>query len=875
MIRNIRIQARLLIAFFIISFFTLFAGMIGFASLKSIGDDAVTSIETLAVLNDMYDYNVEADNGIYYMLRFRDTLIKEYLDSITTQRVQDLQSFMEEYIQLQLQFTHIFTPGEMQDMINVLLIYNEAYLPILDEIIRLHRINESEKAISLYERRLDPIYCAIFYDVTNAFDRVFEWTQDIVAENNKSASFNAIFIVFLVIASFVMSVILTLIVTKSISTPLKDLRRTAEKMAKGNLDIDFKGGSGRDEFMNLSTSLNETVRQLKQVQHLRMEAVEIRHEKEKAEAATIAKSRFLAKMSHEIRTPMNAIVGMAELALRENIPPAAYEQVQTIKQAGANLLSIINDLLDFSKIESGKMEIIPANYDFPTLINDVTSIIRTRMLDTSLKFVIDIDDNIPNELFGDEVRIRQVLLNVLSNAVKYTDKGQITLTVRGNTVETQADGVVVNLTIDVADTGRGIKKEDLERLFGEFVQVDQTNNRGIEGTGLGLAITWNLVKAMGGNISVASEYGVGSTFTVKLPQTRGKFDTPALKRSARIFIAPDAKLLIVDDIPTNLKVAAGLMAPYSMQVKTCESGAEAIKMVSEEAFDIVFMDHMMPEMDGIEATMRIRKLGGERFEKLPIIALTANAVSGVKEMFLKYGFNDFLSKPVDTIKLNMALEQWIPAEKKIRTLDIDSLGGNENAVNINIPGIDAQKGVTMSGGTVKSYQQTLAVFSKDGFNKIGQLKTALAGNDLPLYTTYVHALKSAAANVGALHISEAARVLEKAGNDKNRDFINANNKKMLNDLELLLDAINKYLADNTEEQSGEVDLAAVKSNLVKLKMAADGMDIAAINNSVKHLNKFVNAPDIGADIDNILQNTLIGEYDEAVALIDKLLESMG
>ncbi|MCL2182206.1 MAG: ATP-binding protein [Chitinispirillia bacterium] len=873
MIRNIRIQVRLLVSFFAIAFITMLAGLTGFMSLRSIGDDAVKSIAALNVLNDMYDYNVEADNGIYYMLRFRDSLIREYLDNVTAERIGKMQSFMADFIALhQSRFRHIFTPGEEQDMINLLQIYNETYLPILNEIFELHDNGDTERAISLYERRLDPIYCAIYYSVGNAFDKVFESTQETVSSNSAHASASAAFLVMMIFASFIMAVILTLVVTRSISTPLEDIRRTAEKMAHGSLDVDFKSGSGKDEFSNLAASLNETVHQLKQVQQLRMEAVESRHEKEKAEAATIAKSRFLAKMSHEIRTPMNAIVGMAELAMRENIPPAAYDQVQTIKQAGANLLSIINDLLDFSKIESGKLDILPDNYAFSTLINDVTSIIKTRIIDGPLQFIVDVDDNIPNELYGDEVRIRQVLLNILSNAVKYTENGHIRLVARGETVETK-EGVSVNLTISVTDTGKGIRKEDIGKLFGEFVQVDQANNKGIEGTGLGLAITWNLVKAMGGDITVESEYGKGSTFTVTLQQMRGKSDTLALKRGARAFVAPDAKVLVVDDITTNLKVASGLLAPYSMRLTMCESGAAAIKAVSEEVFDLVFMDHMMPGMDGIEATKRIRELGDARFEKLPIVALTANAVSGMKEMFLKYGFNDFLSKPIDTIKLNMLLDQWIPAEKKVEAVDPGNFKGSE-VVDIEIPGINAKNGVATSGGTVKNYLQTLAVFTKDGRKKIDELNKALEGDDLHLYTTYVHALKSAAANIGAYRLSESARVLESAGNEKNREFIRANNKRMLGDLEAILKGIDKYLAENAETQSGDVDINAVKDALAKLNSAIDEMNVSAISEAVKCLKQFTNAKNIGAEVDNILQNAMVGEYDEAAEQAEGLIKAL-
>ncbi|MDR2594483.1 MAG: response regulator [Fibromonadaceae bacterium] len=378
----------------------------------------------------------------------------------------------------------------------------------------------------------------------------------------------------------------------------------------------------------------------------------------KADEANETKSKFLANMSHEIRTPMNAIIGMAELALREYMTSIAKEYILTVKQAGTNLLSIINDILDFSKIESGKLEIIPINYKFSFLINDVVNIIRMMITDSRLRFEINIDSKIPNMLFGDEIRIRQVLLNILGNAVKYTKKGFISFSVNGEII-----GDTILLTMTVADSGIGIRKEDLEKLFDDFVRFDFAVNKDVEGTGLGLAITKNLVKMMNGNISVQSEYGKGSTFTVKLPQKIRyceSFDAIKSDSVTIKFNAPKARILVVDDIDTNLKVAKGLMLPYKMQVDLCLSGIEAIERVKANDYDLVFMDHMMPEMNGIEATKRIRKM----YANLPIIALTVNAVSGAKEMFLSNGFSDFLSKPIDIIKLNSILEKWLPEDKR-------------------------------------------------------------------------------------------------------------------------------------------------------------------------------------------------------------------
>ena len=396
------------------------------------------------------------------------------------------------------------------------------------------------------------------------------------------------------------------------------------------------------------------------------DVTEIETARKKAEQASHAKTNFLANMSHEIRTPMNAIIGMSELSLREEMSSVAKEQTLTIKRASTSLLSILNDILDLSKVESGKLEIVPVNYKFSSLINDVISIIKVRVADSKVEFVVSIDSEIPNALLGDEIRIKQILLNVLSNAVKYTKEGIISFVVVGKKVGEDT----ILLTINVIDTGKGIKQENLDKLFGDFVQLDLAANKGIEGTGLGLAITKSLLKAMDGDINVISEYGKGSIFTITIPQKisshepLGAIDThsnlklisPKSAKNAR-----SARILAVDDIKTNLKVIEGLLSPYKLQIDSCTSGMKAIEAIKTNRYELVFMDHMMPEMDGIEATKRIRDMGNEDlyYKDLPIIALTANAISGAKEMFLESGFNDFLSKPIDITELDAILSRWL------------------------------------------------------------------------------------------------------------------------------------------------------------------------------------------------------------------------
>jgi signal transduction histidine kinase/CheY-like chemotaxis protein/HPt (histidine-containing phosphotransfer) domain-containing protein len=622
----------------------------------------------------------------------------------------------------------------------------------------------------------------------------------------------------------------------------------------------------------------------------------------KAESASKAKSDFLARMSHEIRTPMNAITGMAELLLMGELSYEARGYARDIKQAGNNLVSIINDILDLSKIEAGKLEIIPAKYLLSSLINDTVNIIRTRFREKPIRFFTNIDGNIPNSLIGDEVRLRQILLNLLSNAVKYTEKGHIGLTI---TMDKQDEKQVqVLLRVDVIDTGKGIKPEHKAKIFDEFIRVDMKKNQGIEGTGLGLAITSRLCAAMDGKVSMESEYGKGSVFTVIIPQgiaskepfaaveepekkkvlvyegrtvyaksicwslenmkvpytmvtnqndfaaflyseewyyvfsgyglyekikplmgesnlafCGGKkprlalmveWGTEAYIPNARFMSIPvqslsiantlndkadsqtyfegsnvirhtfpNARLLVVDDIPTNLKVAEGLMSPYNARIDTCLSGAEAIELVKKNKYDLVFMDHMMPEMDGIEATAAIRAWEKEEPSRrqIPIIALTANAVVGMREMFINNGFNDFISKPVDISKMDEILDRWIPREKREEEREKVKEKREERKEEAGegslpiIPNVDTAKGIALLRGSLKAYKNILSMFCKDVDEQMPKLQIMPEADTLPAFIIRTHSLKSVSASIGAQELSSKAAELEAAGKVANLDFI--------------------------------------------------------------------------------------------------------
>ena len=396
--------------------------------------------------------------------------------------------------------------------------------------------------------------------------------------------------------------------------------------------------------------------------------------REQAEAANRSKSNFLANMSHEIRTPMNAIVGMSELLIEESKGRKIQEYAYDIKTAALNLLAIINDILDFSKVEAGKMDLVEDEYSVIEEMQDTINLVKIAAEQKGLQFKINLADNIPGKLYGDAGRIRQVLINILNNAIKFTKEGYIRLDVTGQYVASD----VINLKLVVEDTGIGIKKEDLTAIFESFRQLDMNRNRQCEGTGLGLAITKQLITLMDGDIQVESEYGKGTRFTVHIKQrvidqkTIAETDKPtsASKNKEEEKPAPfnsDYRVLLVDDNAMNRKVANAMLKTYNFKLAEADSGKAAIERIKHMKYDMILMDHMMPEMDGVEATKIIREECGENGKNAIIIALTANAINGAREMYLENGFDDFLSKPFDRKQLQELLEKWVPNGDKTST----------------------------------------------------------------------------------------------------------------------------------------------------------------------------------------------------------------
>ncbi len=676
------------------------------------------------------------------------------------------------------------------------------------------------------------------------------------------------------------------------------------------------------------------------------------------ERAANMKSDFLANMSHEIRTPMNAVIGMAEMALREELPENARQYINEIKVSGKSLLTIINDILDFSKIESGKMDIQPVEYEPMSIINDITNIVMARLGDKEVEFILDVNPDIPHRLLGDNDRIKQVLLNITNNAIKFTNQGQVIL--HFGFEQRSEDEILLKLAVE--DTGIGIKEQDLSKLFQAFQQLDSKRNRNIEGTGLGLAISKRLLSLMDGSISVQSEYGKGSTFAFELPQKvlDGKasitikdkkaiaaaglvangyvrhqlkasvrrlgakyvklqkeeeiyalqeqgvsylfVDAPTLSEGLRSFvegnpqitlvwiseggedairelanvrivkkpvytlniaqifnneslhfdyeeqnedlfefIAPEAEVLIVDDNAINLTVAEGLMEPLKMKLDSAASGKEALEKISKKRYDIVFMDHMMPEMDGVETTHAIRKFY-KKYADVPIIALTANAVDGTMEMFLKEGMNDFVAKPIELRILVSKIKRWLPVEKiqKISKQELAAMEQEKEKVTLpEIGDLDVQTAYTLLGSE-KLFWSVLKDYYRVIEQKATTIKALEEAEDWSAYTIEVHALKSASRQIGAHVLADQAARLEQAGNERDGELIHAATKALLSRYRSYLPVLEPFFVENEEDGAEKEPVAAdiLKALFAQLREAMDDLDMDGMEAVVEEMKKY-------------------------------------
>jgi signal transduction histidine kinase/CheY-like chemotaxis protein/HAMP domain-containing protein/HPt (histidine-containing phosphotransfer) domain-containing protein len=593
---------------------------------------------------------------------------------------------------------------------------------------------------------------------------------------------------------------------------------------------------------------------------------QLREAKKEVEEALAARSAFFANMSHEIRTPMNAVLGMSELLLKEDLNKKQFKYAKDIKMSASALLNIINDILDVSKLQAGKLKLIPVHYDFGAMIDNIHSIAHFLAEDShkNISFKLSMQKQEPVCLYGDDMRLRQVLLNLLSNAIKFTENGYVQLAINFTDTEIQ---------ITVSDSGMGIPAESLPTLFDAFEQVDLVKNRNKKGTGLGLTISKAIVEMMGGHITVKSEYGKGTSFYVEIPKVSGDVAlVEHIDNKEAALCAPDAKILVVDDNEINLHVASGILQFFSITADTAESGKEAIDMVQQKHYDLVFMDHRMPELSGIETTKLIREMG----INIPIIALTASVALGAKDMMLEAGMNDYLWKPIEKNELVRVLKKWIPGEKLLDKQPETPAPDETDEYEYNgelwrrleyIEGLDLSTGLDRVNGQRDVYEKSLELAMREIEKNDKNLNTFLAANDMNQFNIAVHGMKGSLANIGAMELSAKAFALEKASNTDDKDFCAANLPPFLEELNKLRDKLAEVFSVICHG-SAPVDVPPELPQVFNRLLCAFGeCDIAQIEKETAVLNTLPLSGTLKEEVAKINDLVMVMDYEGATELI--------
>lgn len=603
------------------------------------------------------------------------------------------------------------------------------------------------------------------------------------------------------------------------------------------------------------------------------------------EDANRAKTNFVSNMSHEIRTPMNSIVGITEILLRSRHSPKEQEYLLNIQSSGRVLLTIINDVLDCSKMEAGKMQLFDEPYDTCSLFHDLRISMENRIGHSGLELIYDIDQDIPCKLKGDMGRIRQVIINLVNNAIKYTEKGSVRFSVHVRQKNTDK----VMLYYEVADTGIGIRKEDQKILFDAFQRVEMDRNRYVEGTGLGLTISQNLVNMMGGVIEVESEYGKGSRFFFTIEQTiidptpvsavnyNGQKDNVTEKEAECLFIAPEAHILLVDDNELNLVVAKELLKPLRMQIDTAENGLQAVKMVRGSQYDLVLMDHMMPVMDGIEAAKAIRALPEDKYQKLPIIALTANAMVDARKEFLNAGMNGFVAKPIDFARICNQLKLWLPKDlvrdvpkEEAKKLLADDLSDREIQPEDPQMGFSFEEGVKHCGSKA-ALMKTIRIFYRTIDSKANKIEQCLKEGLISDYVIEIHALKSSALLIGAVPLSEAAKELEDYGKQGKTEVLEEKTPDVLTLYRDLKNILRPY-AEKEEDAKKEFSDGEWITALQQIHQCIEQFDLDGVDQIMEQLEEYQVPECIRESMDQLRVYVADVSMEEIMELTDTMTE---
>ena len=632
-------------------------------------------------------------------------------------------------------------------------------------------------------------------------------------------------------------------------------------------------------------------------------ATKLENARREADAANNSKSLFLAKMSHEIRTPINAIIGMNEMILREEDRQDIIDYGMDVKRSAYSLLSTINDILDLSKIESGKMELVFAEYDVCTLLYDIVNMISMKAKDKELEIKLSLDEQLPSKLYGDDVRLRQILINLLNNAVKYTETGSVTLSVSGEIQDSN-----VNLYFEVKDTGIGIKKEDLDKLFAEFERIEEKRNRNIEGTGLGISITTQLLTMMGSQLKVDSVYGEGSKFYFNLLQNivdkepigdiKERIRQRVVEYSYEVnFVAPEAKILVVDDNQVNRKVFLNLLKYLQMEIHEAAGGLACLDMITKQSYDVIFLDHMMPDLDGVETIKKMHTLENNLCKETPVIALTANALSGAREMYLDIGFSDYLSKPFQSEKLEEMLKEYLPKEKVIAvdSSDFHKKKKRDKIMNFSDQGFPDIKGMDWKYAAIvqpnaealmdvilmfTSLLKTDAQVLKQNYSILLELLDANSSESEEVleawrqYRVKVHAMKTSAAMIGAVSLSSFARLLEDYSIKLMIEPVKALTDIFIEEWLSYKEILSVFKENKNTENEKKFSAAAVLDLLSSLDAAMEDMDIDSADEIIKNIQCYVMPDNLKELVEQLVSAVINLDVQMENEIVEKLREEI-